>query len=62
MFFKPKDPKTEIEGLDRALEILQDRYDKKAISLDDFSRQCQEIAKKREKYQKKLEKQERKMY
>ena len=57
MFFKPKDPKTELEGLDRALEILQDRYDKKAISLDDFSRQCQEIAKKREKYQKKLEKQ-----
>ena len=36
MFFKPKDPKTELEGLDRALEILQDRYDKKAISLDDF--------------------------
>ena len=62
MFFKPKDPKTELEGLDRALEILQDRYDKKDISLDDFSRQCQEIAKKREKYQKKLEKQERKMY
>ena len=62
MFFKPKDPKTELEGLDRALEILQDLYDKKAISLDDFSRQCQEIAKKREKYQKKLEKQERKMY
>ena len=62
MFFKPKDPKTELEGLDRALEILQDRYDKKAISLDDFSRQCQEIAKKRENYQKKLEKQERKMY
>ena len=62
MFFKPKDPKTELEGLDRALEILQDRYDKKAISLDDFSRQCQEKAKKREKYQKKLEKQERKMY
>lgn len=62
MFFKPKDPKTELEGLDRALEILQDRYDKKAISLDVFSKQCQEIAKKREKYQKKLEKQERKMY
>ena len=62
MFFQNKDPKTELEGLDRALEILQDRYDKKAISLDDFSRQCQEIAKKREKYQKKLEKQERKMY
>lgn len=62
MFFKPKDPKTELEGLDRALEILQDRYEKKTISLDDFSRQCQEIAKKREKYQKKLDKLERNKY
>ena len=62
MFFNLNDPKTELEGLDRALEILQDRYDKKVISLEFFSKQCQEIAKKREKYQKKLEKQERKMY
>ncbi len=62
MFFKPKDPKTELEGLDRALEILQDRYEKKTISLDEFSRQCQEIAKKREKYQKKLDKLERNKY
>lgn len=62
MFFQPKDPKTEIEGLDRALEILQDRYEKKAITIEVFSKQCQEIAKKKEKYQKKLAKMERKMY
>ena len=47
MFFKPKDPKTELDSLDRALEILQDRYDKKVITIEQFSRECQEIAKKR---------------
>lgn len=56
MFFKPKDPKTELDSLDRALEILQDRYKKKVISIEVFSKQCEEIAKKREKYKKKLEK------
>lgn len=62
MFFQPKDPKTELDSLDRALEILQDRYDKKVISIEQFSKECQEIAKKREKYQKKLEKKERNSY
>lgn len=62
MFFQPKNPKTELESLDRALEILQDRYDKKVITLEQFSKECQEIGKKREKYQKKLEKLERKSY
>lgn len=62
MFFQNKNPKTELEGLDRALEILQDRYDKKVITIEQFSKQCQEIAKKRQKYQKKLEKQERNSY
>ena len=60
MFFKPQDPKTELDSLDRALEILQDRYDKKVITIEQFSKECQEIAKKREKYQRKLEKQKRK--
>lgn len=62
MFFQPKDPKTELDSLDRALEILQDRYEKKVISIEQFSKECQEIAKKREKYQKKLEKKERSLY
>ena len=62
MFFQRKDPKTELEGLDIALEILQDRYDKKVITIEVFSKQCQEIAKKRAKYKKQLEKLERKMY
>ena len=29
MFFTRKDPKTELEGIDRALEILNERYEKK---------------------------------
>ena len=62
MFFTRKDPKNELEGLDRALEILQDRYEKKVISLDVFSRQCQEIAKKRLKYQKQIDKKNRGKY
>lgn len=62
MFFQPKNPKTELDSLDRALEILQDRYEKKVITLEQFSKECQEIGKKREKCQKKLERQERKSY
>lgn len=62
MFFQPKDPKTEIDSLDRALEILQDRYYRKVISIEEFSKKCEEIAKKKEKYQKKLEKREKSNY
>lgn len=62
MFFTPKDPKTELESLDRALEILQDRYEKKAITIEQFSKECEIIAKKREKYQKKIEKKESSSY
>ena len=62
MLFKPKNPKNELEGLDRSLEILQDRYEKKAITIEEFTKQCQIISKKREKYTKKLEKKERKLF
>lgn len=62
MFFMSKKKKTELEGLDKALEILQDRYEKKAITIEQFSKECEIIAKKREKYQKKLEKKERSSY
>lgn len=62
MFFKPINPKTELEGLDKALEILQDRYEKKMISIETFSKQCREIAKKKEKYEKKLNKKKRKLF
>lgn len=56
MIFKRVDPKTEIEAIDRAIEILNDRYEKKLISLDEFSKKSLEFGKRKEKYLKKLEK------
>ena len=46
----------ELEGLDKALDILNDRYEKKVIDLDSFSKQCEDMRKKREKILKQLEK------
>ena len=57
MLLKKKNPENIIEGLDKALEILQERYEKKAITLEEFSKKCEQLGKKREKYLKKLEKQ-----
>ncbi len=57
MFFKNINPKNELDSLDRALEILQDRYEKKVITLEQFSAECEKIRKKREKYEKVLKKQ-----
>lgn len=58
MFFKRLNPKTELDSLDRSLEILQDRYEKKVITLEQFSSECEKIRKKREKYEKELKKKE----
>ena len=59
MLFKQKDPKTEIEGLDRAIEILNDRYQKKLISIEEFNKKSVVFGKRRAKYLKKLERQEK---
>ena len=59
MLFKKENPETIIEGLDKALEILKERYEKKIITREEFSKQCEQLGKKREKYLKKLEKQNR---
>ena len=42
----------ELEGLKKAYEILNDRYKKKTITLDQFRIQCADITKKIEKCQK----------
>ena len=55
-FFRKRDPKTELEGLDKAMEILNHRFEKKQITIEEFSKKCEEIGKKHAKYQKKLEK------
>ncbi len=56
MLLKKENPETLIAGLDKALEILQQRYDKKEITLEAFSKKCEQLGKKRAKYLKKIEK------
>lgn len=55
MLFKKEDPETIIDGLDKALEILQKRYEQKTITIEEFTKKCEELGKKRQKYLKKLE-------
>ncbi len=54
--FKKNDPLKELEGLKKAYEILNERYQKKTITLEQFTKQCTDINKKIEKYQKQLDK------
>ena len=56
MLFKRVDPKTEIEGIDRAVEILNDRFQKKLISLEEFNKKSLEFCKRKAKCLRKLEK------
>lgn len=56
MLFRKVDPKTEIEGIDRAVELLNDRYEKKLISLEEFNKKSLEFGKRKAKCLKKLEK------
>ena len=50
--FKKKDPVKELEALKKAYEILNERYQKKVITLEEFTSKCNELNKKIEKYQK----------
>ncbi|MEG1495328.1 MAG: hypothetical protein RR047_00585 [Bacilli bacterium] len=52
--FTREDPKTILEGLNKAQKLLDDRYDKKLISPEVYRNQSLEFMKKREKYEKKL--------
>ena len=49
----------ELEGLKRAYEILNERYQKKSISLDQFRIQCDTLNQKIEKLEKIIEKKSR---
>ena len=53
-FLERKDPKTELEGLDRAQKILDERYQRQQVPEEVYRRQCLEFQKRREKYEKKL--------
>ncbi len=56
MLFKKENPQNIIEGFDKALEILQKRYEQKTITIEEFTKKCEELGKKRKKYEKKLQK------
>ena len=49
----------ELEGLKKAYEILNERYQKKSISLDQFRIQCDTLNQKIEKLEKIIEKKSR---
>ena len=55
-FLERKDPKTELEGLQKAQAILDERFQRGQIPADAYQRQCMEFQKRREKYEKKLKK------
>ena len=48
-----------LEGFEKTLKLLPERYEKKLITLEEFSKKCEELGKKKEKYLKKLEKKNR---
>ncbi len=56
MLFRRVNPKTELEGIDRAVEILNDRFQKKLISLEEFNKKSLEFGKRKAKCLKRIEK------
>lgn len=56
-FLDRKDPKTELEGLQRAQQILDERYKMGQVDVSVYQKQCLEFQKRREKCEKKLKKQ-----
>ncbi len=58
--FSKRNPKTKLEGLDRAMEILNERYQQKQITIEQFQKECEKFGKLRQKYQKELEKEQNK--
>ncbi len=57
--FNRKDPKTELEGLERAQKILDERYERGQVLTEVYMKKCADFQKKREQYEKKLKKQGR---
>ncbi len=55
-FLDRKDPKTELEGLEKAQQILDERYKRGQVIDTVYQKQCLEFQKRREKYEKSLKK------
>ncbi len=60
MFFKKVDPRAELAGLDKAIEVLNDSYQKKLITLEEFNKKAITFGKRKEKCLKKIAKLENK--
>ncbi len=54
--FLKKNPEKELEGLKKAFEILNERYKQKTISLEEFTKQCDDLTKKISKCERKINK------
>lgn len=50
--FSKKSKEKELENLKKAFDILNERYQKKTITLEEFTKQCEQLTKKIDKYQK----------
>ena len=55
-FFDRKDPKNELEAIDKAQRILDERYKMGQVLPEVYQKQCMEFQKRREKYAKKVKK------
>lgn len=56
-FLDRKNPTNELEGLEKAQKILDDRYQKGQVADIVYQKQCLEFQRRREKYERKLKKQ-----
>jgi len=56
-FFDRKDPKTELEGLERAQKILDERFQKGQVPNEVYMKQSREFGERKAKYIEKLKKQ-----
>lgn len=54
--FSKRKPEKELENLKKAFDILKERYEKKTITIEEFTDQCNKLTKKIEKYQKIVDK------
>lgn len=52
--FDRTNPKTELEGIERAQALLNERFEKKQVPNEVYVKQCEEFRKRREKCEKKL--------
>ena len=56
-FLDRKDPNSELEGIERAQKILDERYERHQVPEEVYRKQCMVFMERRQKYEEKLRKQ-----